>query len=166
MALVFNGATKRIQLDTSTQSVRDLWSRWVDWVLTGDNSKYLTAMRYVGADDIDVAEGTKIPVYLYLMNGWKINLVEADGTTRITDGILLVDGGGNPFAPTVGDFNTQVLYQQPVQAISFATGGGGGGGALDLDEQLGDHQDPGTLGEAVKVILDNTDLTQAKINLL
>jgi hypothetical protein len=44
----------------------------------------------------------------------------------VTDGILLVDGGGDPFTNTTGAYIVRVNYQQPVQAISFATGGGGG----------------------------------------
>lgn len=128
MAYSINGATKVITLTagTTSVSVRDLWSRWVDWFVTGDNSKYLPAMVNVGGDDIDLSAGTKIPIYAFLMNGWKIKPQEASHTLNIVDGILLVNGGGDPFINTTGNYVVRINYQQPVQAISFSSTGGGG----------------------------------------
>jgi hypothetical protein len=126
MAFVFNGTTKIITLTTGTTSVsvRDLWSRWIDWFLTDDNSKYLPAFKSVGGDDIDPSQGTKIPIYSFLENGWKIKPQEANHILSINDGILLVNGGGDPFVNTTGAYTVRINYQQPVQAISFSTGGG------------------------------------------
>jgi hypothetical protein len=125
MGLSFNGSTKIITLSTGTVSVsvRDLWSRWVDWLLTSDNSKYQIAMSQVGGDDIDLTAGTKIPIYIFLQNGWKLKPQEASHTLNIGDGILLVDGGGDPFVNTTGSYVVRVNYQQPVQAISFSSTG-------------------------------------------
>jgi hypothetical protein len=130
MGYSFDGATKRISLTagTTSVSVRDLWSRWVDWCLTGDNSKYLPAFVTLGGDDIDAVAGTKVSVYAFLQNGWKLKPQEADHTLNVQDGILLVSGGGDPFVNTSGDYVVRVNYQQPVQAISFSSEGGGGGG--------------------------------------
>ena len=66
MAFTFNGSTKTITLTPGTTElgVRDLWSRWVDWLLTSDNSKYGPAMAQVGGNDIDSVSGTKIPIYI------------------------------------------------------------------------------------------------------
>lgn len=126
MAYTFDGPNKRIILSsgTTTMSVRDVWSRWVDWVVTSDNSKYLPAFIEVGGDDIDPSAGTKIPVFAFLINGWRIRPQEADHTLAVTDGILLVSGGGDPFVDTAGDYVVRINYQQPVQAISFSTAGG------------------------------------------
>jgi hypothetical protein len=128
MALTFNGSTKTITLTagTTSLSVRDLWSRWVDWLLTSDNSKYPIAMAQVGGNDIDTGAGTKIPIYAFLQNGWRLKPQEANHTLNVGDGVLLVDGGGDPFINTTGSFVVRVNYQQPVQAISFDSGGGGG----------------------------------------
>lgn len=128
MGYSINGATKVITLTagTTSVSVRDLWSRWVDWFLTGDNSKYLPAFEFVGGNDIDPVAGTYIPIYAFLMNGWKIKPQEANHTLSIIDGVLLVNGGGDPFNNTTGSYVVRINYQQPVQAISFATGGSGG----------------------------------------
>jgi hypothetical protein len=124
----FDGVTKRINLSagTTTLSVRDLWSRWVDWFLTDDNSKYDIWMMQVGGDDIDESAGTKIPIYVFLSSSVKIKPQEANHTLNVTDGILLVAGGGDPFVNTEGYYVVRINYQQPVQAISFESGGSGG----------------------------------------
>ena len=127
MGYSISGPNKVITLSAGTisVSVRDLWSRWVDWFLTGDNNKYLPAFINVGGDDIDIDVGTKIPIYAFLINGWKIKPQEANHTLTIIDGILLVYGGGDPFVNTTGNYIVRINYQQPVQAITVATGGGG-----------------------------------------
>lgn len=128
MGLTFDGLTKVITLTTGTTSlsVRELWSRWTDWFLTSDNSKYLPAFSQVGGDDIDPIVGTTIPIYAFLMNGWKLKPQESNHTLTISDGILLVDGGGDPFNNTTGAYTVRINYQQPVQAITVSTGGGSG----------------------------------------
>lgn len=126
MGLIFDGPSKVITLTpgTTNLSVRDLWSRWVDWFLTDDNSKFLPAFKQVGGDDIDPSQGTKIPIYAFLMNDWKLKPQESNHSLSVVDGILLVNGGGDPFNDTNGAYTVRINYQQPVQAISFNTGGG------------------------------------------
>lgn len=127
MALSFDGSTKIVTITTDTTvSVLTLWSRYVDWFLTSDNSKYPLAMSQIGGNDIDTVAGTTIPIYLYMLNGWKIKPKEANHTLNITGGILLVDGGGDPFTNTSGSYIVRINYQQPVQAIGYSTGGGSG----------------------------------------
>jgi len=125
MTIAFDGATMTATLSTGTTSlsVRDLWGRWVDWFLTGDNSKYGLWMATLGGDDIDPVAGTKIPVYLFLNTGVYIKPQEANHTLDVTDGILLVAGGGDPFINTTGNYVVRIKYQQPVQAISYTIGG-------------------------------------------
>lgn len=129
MGYVFDGATKVITLTSGTVSmdVRDLWSRWVDWFQTSDNSKWPLPFEQIGGEDISVSAGTKIPTYLFMQNGWKIKPQEANHTLKVSGGIL-VDSSGDPFISTTGAFVVRVVYEQPVQAITVATGGGGGGG--------------------------------------
>lgn len=131
--LTFNGTTKEITITTSSElDVMDLWSRWLDWWLTSDNSKYEIAMEQVGGNDIDTIAGTKIPIYIYLKNGWKIRPREAHHTLAVTNGILLTDNGSDPFINTVGAYMVRVNYQQPVQALTVATGGGSGASASEI----------------------------------
>jgi hypothetical protein len=138
MGFSFNGVTKTITLTSGTVSVsvRDLWSRYVDWYLTADNSKFLPAFDIVGGNDIDSDAGTKIPIYCFLQNGWKIKPQEANHTLAVSDGILLVDGGGDPFINPTGAFTVRINYQQPVQAISFSSGGGSGGLTTEQAQKL------------------------------
>ena len=138
MAYTFDGPNQQIVLSSGTTSfsVRDLWSRWVDWWLTDDNSKYGLWMITVGGDDIDMSAGTKIPIYLFLDVSVKIKPQEANHTLAVTDGILLVSGGGDPFMDTTGSYVVRINYQQPVQAISFSSEGGSGGLTTDEHDWL------------------------------
>jgi hypothetical protein len=129
MSYTFDGVNKVITLDTGvvTMSVRDVYSRWVDWFVSASgNQKYLPAFLTVGGDVIDAAAGTSIPIYGFLVNGWRVRPQEADHTLTVNDGILLVSGGGDPFLDTLGNHIVRINYQQPVQAITVNTAGGGG----------------------------------------
>lgn len=134
MAITFDGATKQITLTagTVTLDVVDLYSRWKDWVLDSDNSKWAEAFAPVGGDTIDVSAGTAIPLYAFLVNGWRIKPQEADHTLAVSGGVLLVSGGGDPFVNTTGAFVVRINYQQPVQAITVNTAGGSGASAADV----------------------------------
>ncbi len=156
MAISFNGGSKLITLSsgTTTLGVRDVWSRWVDWWLTGDNSKYPLAMTQVGGNDIDAGAGTSIPIYAFLLNGWKVRPQEASHTLNVNDGVLLVDGGGDPFTNTVGSYVVRINYQQPVQAITVSTAGGGGASAAEIwDHLLANMTTSGSAGERLKKLL-------------
>jgi hypothetical protein len=124
MAISFDGAERLITLTTGTVEldVHDLYSRWKDWNKTGDNAKYAIAFQTTGGDDIDEGAGTKIPLYAFLVNGWRIRPQEASHTLNVTAGILLVDGGGDPFVDTLGSYIVRINYQQPVQAIKVESG--------------------------------------------
>jgi len=116
MAIVFDPATQIITLDTLSVSTSQLWSRWVDWVATSDNAKYLPAFSQLGG----VAP---VALYITLENGWKVRPMEAAGQTTVT-GNLLVAGGGSPFVATVGTFASQVVLEAPLSAQAIAVGSG------------------------------------------
>lgn len=125
MAYVFDGVNKVISITSQTvMSVRDVYSRWADWYSASDNSKFLPAFDIQGGQDIDLGSGTKIPIYGFIINGWKIRPQESSHTLNVTDGVLLVQGGGDPFLNTLGNFVVRINYQQPVQAITVSIGGG------------------------------------------
>jgi hypothetical protein len=129
VAYTFDGPNKLIILSsgTTTLDLRDVWSKWVDWFVLSDNAKFLPAFSTVGGDEIDASSGTLIPIYLFLQNGWRVRPYEGNHTLSVIDGILLVPGGGDPFVSTIGNYRVGIRYSQPVQAISFATGGAGSG---------------------------------------
>jgi len=116
MAITFDAANKVITLDTFNVSASQLWSRWVDWVVVLDNSKYLPAFSQLGG----VAP---VALYLYLENGWRVRPQEANGTTKIT-GNLLVQGGGDPVVQTVGNWNALVSIESPFAAQAISVGSG------------------------------------------
>jgi hypothetical protein len=126
------------------------------------------AMFNLGGDDISVIDGTKVPIYLFLQNGWCIKPQEASHTLAVVNGILIVSGGGDPFVDTLGDFVVRINYQQPVQAISFSAEGGAGVdpalvAAAVLDAMLSAHVISGSLGQVVSDIKLSVNDTQALI---
>jgi len=168
MAISFDGTTKIISLSTETTlSVRELWSRWVDWLLTDDNSKFLPAFESVGGNDIDVSAGTKIPIYAFLVNNWKVKPKEASHTLNVTDGILLVSGGGDPFQNTNGSYIVRINYQQPVQAITVSTGGTVAPSASEMRSALGlSTNDLDAQLADIQADLDNPDQYKADVSKL
>lgn len=128
--MTFDGPNKLVILSSATLDLQVLWSNWKDWLLAG-NAGYALALDTVGGEPIDPAAGTMIPLYLFVLNGWKLRPMEADHTLNVTNGSLLVDGGGDPFVSTLGDYTVRIRYQQPVQAMGYSTGGGS---AIDYDQ--------------------------------
>jgi len=111
--MIFDPVNKRIILSTTTISAEEIWSRWVDWTLIDDNLKYLPALSQVGGDDL--GSDLAIPIYIFLLNGWRVRPMEADHQLTIT-GNLFVEGGGVPLVNTLGSYNVIAQYTVPVQA--------------------------------------------------
>ena len=125
MAYTFDGPNTTIFLSPGTVvlDVRDMYSRWKEWVQLSDNSKFLPAFSSVGGDPIDQLAGTFVPAYIYLINGWHVHTQQANHTLNVIGGVLLVEGGGDPFEDVPG-YTIRINYQQPVQAITVASGSG------------------------------------------
>lgn len=119
MAIVFDAAARRIVLDSTGVTSTELWSRWSDWAASSDNLKYLPAFRQAGGDDL--GGGLSIPVYMFLLNGWRVRPMESSHALTVT-GNLFVDGGGVPVVNTLGIFQVNVNYTVPMQAQGIATG--------------------------------------------
>lgn len=115
----FDGPNRIIILSQGSTSldVRLLWSEWVNWYLLSDHSKFLQACSCVGGQE--VTSLTRIPIYIFLENGWRIRPQESNHTLEVVNGFLVVSGGGDPFINTQGPFTVRVNYQQPVQAIAY-----------------------------------------------
>lgn len=123
MAITFDPANRIIQLDSTTVSASQIWSRWVDWVALSDNAKYLPAFSQLGG----VAP---VALYIYLENGWRVRPLEQNQTLVIT-GNLLVQGGGNPIAPTIGSFQVLTVLEAPLAAQAIQVNSGSGVTAQD-----------------------------------
>lgn len=127
MPIVFDGATRVATLTpgTVTLDVRDLYSRWKDFALSQPQWLPLPDpdLVAVGGLSIDPVQGTQLPLYLQLINGWRVR--PPDGVRlSVVNGVLLAAGGANPFLTAS---NTTVVLSQPLQAIAVSTSGGGGG---------------------------------------
>lgn len=57
-----------------------------------------------------------------MVQDWQIRPDEANHTLTVENGILYVEGGGDPFNDVSGK-TIRINYQQPVQAITVETGG-------------------------------------------
>lgn len=131
--ITFDAGSRRIVLDSTSTTAAELWSRWVDWVAQSDNAKYLPAMRQVGGDEL--GGGLFIPIYIFLLNGWRVRPMEANHSLVIT-GNLFVEGGGVPVVNTLGAYNVAVQYTVPVQAQGISTSGSSGPSASEIAAAL------------------------------
>jgi hypothetical protein len=114
----FDGANKRITLPAlSVVEVQDLYSRWKDWVMVSDNSKYSEAFSVVGGDPI--SEDTNLAVNVFINNhlGWRIAPPEAD-IDIVLIGNLYPASSMYPWrtAP-VGDYQTSINTDNSVNAL-------------------------------------------------
>ena len=127
MAIILDGATKRIILDSASVSAAQIWSAWVDW--HESNQQWPLAFQLVGGNAL--GGGLFIPPYFFLLNGWRVRPMEASHNLTIT-GNLFVDGGGVPVVGTLGAYQVNVNYTVPVQAQGIATSGSTGPTASEI----------------------------------
>lgn len=126
----FNGANKIISVADApimgaiNVDIQELYSRWVDWVLTSDNSKFIQALRVVGGDQLPGAK--QLGLTYFLMNGWKIRPYESNHTFNLI-GNLYSEDGSLPFTSTIGNYNVMIVSSVSNLVDLVATGGGSGG---------------------------------------
>lgn len=125
MGYTFDGENKLIILTAGTTSfsVQDLYSRWKDWVLLTDNSKYVHAFTSVAGDPIGA--GQKIAPYIFLntTDGWFIRPQETDHELRISGNLYSVDANLSLFVPTLGNYTVTVIIERSASAIAVTVGG-------------------------------------------
>ena len=117
MSYTFDGDNKLITLTagTTTLSLPDLYSKYKEWFLQG-NSEYLIAFETVGGDI------PQIPLYLFLINGWKIVPQSANHTLTVTDGILIGENASDPFQDPIGSYAIRINREAPGIAVGYETG--------------------------------------------
>ena len=131
MPIAFDGATRRIILDSTAVTAAEVWSRWADWHAA--NAQWPLAFRQVGGDSL--GGGLFIPPYFFLQNSWRVRPMESNHALIIT-GNLFVEGGGVPVVGTLGTFNVSVQYTVPVQAQGIATSGSSGPTAAEIADEI------------------------------
>lgn len=74
--VVFDGSAQRIIVAygpgeaSAIVDVKDVYSRWKDWIATGDNAKYLQAMSSIGGESL--GGGEFAGATFFLLNGWTV----------------------------------------------------------------------------------------------
>jgi hypothetical protein len=119
MAISFDGPNRIIELDgTLRESVRDIYSRWIDWAATSDNAKYLPAFSVI-------ADPPKVPVYATLENGWRIRPSGQASPYVLTiyDGFIGTAEANDPFLFVSSGANPRIVYEAPVIAVGYEMGG-------------------------------------------
>lgn len=116
MAISFDGPNLLITLDSGVTQVdvSDIYSAWKQWMLAGDNSKYLPAFRTVGGDPLSSI--INAGAYYFLRNdyGWRVKPPEEDITIYLTGNLAVQDTLLPAFIPTIGAYTAAVLGLQPV----------------------------------------------------
>ncbi len=127
MGYTFDGANKLVILDAgvTTLDVKDMYSRWKEWVALSDNMKFMQAFRVVGGDP--TVGANTISNYFFLMNQWRIRPQEASHVLTV-DGTLIEEAGDDPFADTVGIWRVRIVQVIPLRAETIVIDGDGGGG--------------------------------------
>lgn len=132
--MTFDGANKRIILNSTSVTASEIWSRYMDWLAAdSNNAKWGLAMTQIGGDDL--GSGLFVPIYVFLQNGWRVRPMESSHQLTIT-GNLFVAEGGSPLVNTLGNYNVIAQYTVPVQAQAMATSGGSGGLTSEQAAQL------------------------------
>jgi hypothetical protein len=133
MAYTFDGPNNLIVLPIGVTSidVNDLYSRWVDWYLMSDNSKYLAAFRTVGGDPI--GPGVYAGTFFFLENqagyGWRIRPYEGNQELVITGDLYPEDSTLPMFVPTLGNYTVLISIDRSALTQQVSSGSG-----LTIDE--------------------------------
>lgn len=142
-------------------NVPAIYSLWKDSILLTTNAQYQFAFNGIGGNP--TGGSNSIPFYTFLVNGWKVRPQEANHTLRVTQGILLVDGGGDPFVNTTGSFVVRINYEQPVQAIAVSTSGSSLTAQDVWDYLASNPTTANSMKEYVEKIRGNTNLIPATL---
>lgn len=115
---------KRIIMKTGeTQyDVAGAYSKWKDEIFLLDNFIYDFA--FITEGGVTYSAPRSIPDFTGLINSWKIRPDEANHVLTVENGILYVDGGGDPFVNTLGAYTVRIPYSAPIDVLTISTGSG------------------------------------------
>jgi len=167
MSISFDGVNKLAILSTNTTSltVSELWSRWVDWLGESDNGKYPIALSQLGGDEI--GGGRYLGLTFFLENGWKIRPYEGDHLLTISGNLYSRDGS-SPIAQTVGTFNVTVNMSTSNLVDAISTSGATPESIADevWNRLASANNGAGSFGQFISYIKATGDLNFTNINLL
>jgi len=152
MAYTFDGPNKLIILSSGTTvlDVKDMYSRWKDWVATSDNAKYLPALAVLGGDPLP--GGRYLGTTYFIENGWKVRPYEGNHQL-VVSGNMYARDGSDPFVNTLGSYNVRIMLTVS-NLIDTITTGGGVGTVAEVANAVWDatqssHTASGTMGAAL-----------------
>lgn len=129
--IYFDGPNKQVEIQygpaesSATVVVKTLYSDWKDWVLTGDNSKYLQAFSSIGGES--VGGGEYVGSTFFLLNGWKITPIPTQNpSTLILDGNLFPEVAGQSlydYTVIPGGYSFSVERRTSTLPVGVGTGG-------------------------------------------
>lgn len=104
----FNGPNRIIHLDnTSSFEIKDAYSRWKEWVMTGSNAMYPQAFSYVGGEP--TTPGNYLGSTYFLKNNWKFQPTSSNHILDVVGNIYTDDvNSPNVFITTSGNFNVTI----------------------------------------------------------
>jgi hypothetical protein len=170
--MIFDGSNHRIILEASdgdtVEAIDGIYSRWKDWVVGDDGSKYVEAfVESFGSNAIGGGKKAGAYVFLNTAGGWRIRPREAAHELTIVGNVYPDVEGVSMFAPTLGVFQIQINLERSsltqiaggsivtqVQAGMTAQGYTSARATL-LDEL--DASDPDSIAAAVQLIRRITD---------
>lgn len=124
MSYSFDGVNKLIvPLSTASFTVKDLYSRWKEWVLDSDNSKYIQAFRSVAGDPIGVSQSIAPYIFLNTAQGWRMRPFEASHEVTITGNLYSEDFTLPLFVPTLGTYTVLIILERSSAAIAITLAG-------------------------------------------
>lgn len=123
MAISFDGAEQTITLSsgTTTLDAQDAYSRWKDWVLTGDGAPWAHAFESIGGEEIggSVLTGD----YYFLQDGWTVVPQDADHVLTVTGNLYPATPGANMFAMPAGrQIQIQMSRSSLTQTVAVGSG--------------------------------------------
>lgn len=135
---IFDGVNLKIRVNPSavfnnsiTFSINELWTEWLDWIATGDNSKYPLALRTAGGDPI--GGGQYVGTFLFLRNdlGWRGVPPDVNPCKVIIEGSFFGESAELPLMENVVGQETDLIINRSSLTMAINTGGGSGG-SVDL----------------------------------
>ena len=132
MSYTFDGVDSLIILPAATPSinVQDMYSRWKEWTLVGDNSKYAPAFTTIGGDPIGGGQSVAAYIFLNTTAGWRIRPSEANQQLAFTGNLYSVDPSLPLFVSTLGSFTVTVTIERSSSSLSVGGSTGTAGRVL------------------------------------
>lgn len=109
-----------------TFTAQDIYEAWKDWMLIGDNSKYLPAMDSTGGESLGGGERLGAAIFLLTGNGWRIcpDTTESEVRIVIVGNLFSNPAGQNMFAYTkvVASGHTHIEQRTSTLPVLLETG--------------------------------------------